>query len=158
ISLGGLALPFALGVALAPLVLAQPDLGRHPQSDGAPPTVGFTLFLGISLSITAMPVLARIMMELGITRTRLATITITAAAGEDAIGWILLASIAAVVRSEFELGRTLLMVLATTAFALAMIFLARPQARTGEIGITTLAVILSTLFLCAIATNLIGIF
>ena len=80
---------------------------------------GLTLFLGVALSITAIPVLGRIMMELAITRTRLGAITITAAAVDDAIGWILLASVAAVVRSNFDPLETLRMVGLTVGFALA---------------------------------------
>jgi len=56
----------------------------------------------VALAITAIPVLARIMMELNITRTQLGTITITAAAIDDTAGWILLATVAAVVRTGFE--------------------------------------------------------
>ena len=70
-----------------------------------PPLTGFALFLGVALAITAIPVLARIMIELNITRTRLGTITITAAAADDTVGWILLATVSAVVRHSFRQGR-----------------------------------------------------
>src|SRR5207237_805993 len=75
-----------------------------PQPDTAAPVPagGFALFLGVALSITAIPVLARIMMELHITRTRLGAITITAAAVDDAVGWPLRATVAAVVGTGLE--------------------------------------------------------
>src|SRR5207237_1719362 len=123
ISVTGIAVPFALGIALAPLLHAH--LEPHPEH-GPVPALGFALFLGVALSITAIPVLARIMMELSITRTRLGAITITAAAVDDALGWILLATVAAVVRTGFEPAATMIMVAETAGFVLAMILVVRP--------------------------------
>src|SRR5262249_24510469 len=99
-SVAGVALPFVLGLALAPLLWAH--IEHHPESDGPVSSVGFALFLGTALSITAIPILGRMMMELNITRTRLGAITISAAAVDDATGWILLAAVAAVVRAQFD--------------------------------------------------------
>lgn len=165
ISLAGIAVPFALGAALAPLV--HPHLEAHPVA-GAVSLPGLTLFLGVALSITAIPVLGRIMMELQITRTRVGSITITAAAVDDAVGWILLASVAAVVRSNFDPLETLRMAGLTVAFALVMFLAVRPvlvryfrtalRASGGELGATPFAVLLVALLLSALATNLIGIF
>lgn len=163
ISAAGVILPFALGLGLAwwmyPWVVAP---------DRAVPRLGFALFLGTALSITALPILGRMMMELNITRTRLGTITIAAAAVDDASGWILLASVAAIARAAFEPAQTLLMVVETVGFGLAMVFLARPLlirwARhalrwgDGEIGVNSLAILLALMCGCAIVTNLIGIF
>jgi Kef-type K+ transport system membrane component KefB len=160
ISISGVALPFALGIGLA--------LVMQPFVAGDISKLGFALFLGTALSITAIPILGRMMMELGITRTRLGALTISAAAVDDATGWILLAAVAAFARAEFNLGTTLLMVAETVGFALVMIFVAQPLLRSwarrtlqrgnGEIGLNTLAVLLAMIFACAMATNLIGIF
>ncbi len=165
ISLAGIAVPFALGAALAPAI--HPYLEPHPTA-GPISRTGLTLFLGVALSITAIPVLGRIMMELNITRTRLGAITMTAAAVDDAIGWILLASVAAVVKANFDPIETLRMTGLTIAFALFMVLAARPvlvryfqsslQANNGKLSATALAVLFVSLFLCAVATNLIGIF
>jgi len=165
ISVVGIALPFALGLGLAPLL--YPHLEAHPGTSRPVPLVGFMLFLGLALSITAIPVLARIMMELGITRARLGTITIAAAAVDDALGWILLAGIAAIVRSEFAevpLRLMLIMIGATAAFVAVMLWAIRPLVirwahRLREAGgLNCLALLLTVVLLCAIATNLIGIF
>jgi len=160
ISAAGVAVPFVLGLALAHVV--------WPQAAGGIEPVGFALFMGTAMAITAIPVLGRMMVELNITRTRLGAITIAAAAVDDATGWILLAAVAALVRAEFDPARTLLMIVETVAFALAMVWLARPLLRAwvrralrrggSEIGLNTLAILLAVLFGCAIATNLIGIF
>lgn len=167
ISLAGIAVPFALGAALAPLI--HPYLEPHPAGGGAPvPLLGLALFLGVALSITAIPVLGRIMMELNITRTGVGAITIAAAAVDDVCGWVLLASVAAVVRSNFDPLETLRMVGFTVGFALVMWFVVRPvlvrffaralRTNRGQLGATGLAVLLVSVLLAAIATNLIGIF
>jgi len=160
ISLAGVVLPFALGVGLAYLM--------HPALAADVPLLGFALFFGTALSITAIPVLGRIMLELGITRTRLGAITIAAAALDDAGGWILLATVAAIVRSAFDPSRTLLMVAETLGFALLMVIVVRPALRrwvayvlrsgNSELSINALVVLVVLLLGCAIATNLIGIF
>jgi Kef-type K+ transport system membrane component KefB len=67
---------------------------------------GFVLFMATALSITAISILGRIMMEFGITRTTLGVLTISAAAVDDAIGWMLLAAVSAAVRGSFSLLST----------------------------------------------------
>src|SRR5262249_50782813 len=91
VSLAGIVVPFGLGVVLGLWAYQHPLVAAEVKV----PRLAFVLFMGTALSITAIPVLGRIMLDLGITRSRLATITISAAALEDAIGWILLASVAA---------------------------------------------------------------
>ncbi len=108
------------------------------------------------------------MMELNVTRTRLGAITITAAAVDDACGWILLATIAAVVRSNFDPLETLRMAALTAGFVLFMVFAARPllvrhfaasmRRNGGRLSPNALAVLFVSLFACAVVTNLIGIF
>jgi Kef-type K+ transport system membrane component KefB len=170
ISIVGVVLPFGLGLSLA--LLIWPHIEAHPETGQPVPMLGFMLFLGLALSITAIPVLARIMLELGITRTRLGTITMSAAAVDDASGWILLASIATIVRTSshgyqgFPVGQTLLMVAETFGFFLAMVFVVRPLLLrwlgrgkgNDPLTVNRFAVLLTLVFACAIATNLIGIF
>jgi len=166
ISVAGVVLPFALGVALVPLLL--PRIEWHPESQGPVPPLGFALFLGTALSITAIPILGRMMMELNINRTRIGAITISAAAVDDATGWIMLATVAGIVRAQFDPTATLLMVAETVGFALVMIFVVKPvlqrwarhvlrQGR-GELGINSLAALMAMIFACAVVTSYIGIF
>jgi Kef-type K+ transport system membrane component KefB len=160
ISLAGIAVPFTLGLGLAYLI--------HERVAAQIPPLGFALFLGTALSITAIPVLGRIMMELGITRTRLGAITIAAAAVDDAVGWILLAAVAAVVRHSFNPAGTVLMAGETIAFGLFMVFAARPvlliwvrhsmRRGGGDLSVNAMVVLVVLVFGCAIVTNLIGIF
>jgi Kef-type K+ transport system membrane component KefB len=169
ISIAGIVFPFGLGVLLAvfihPLV-AQPAAGEAGAA--GIDKLGFALFVGTALSITAIPVLGKILSELGITRTRLGAVAIASAAVEDAIGWILLASVAAVVHGNFEFWSMLRMIGLTVLFAATMIFAARPllvrwmrwvmRRGGGQIGLNDLAILIVGILLCACATNLIGIF
>ncbi len=164
ISLLGIVIPFGMGWVLAHHL--------HSSLHLDVPLNGFALFMGTAMSITAIPVLARIMMELNIAPTRLGAITITAAAVNDAVGWILLASICAMVRSSFSLEKSLLMAAETLAFSLFVLFVLKPPlirlmrrmmepgapAERAKLGVNGLSAVFVLLFLCAIATNLIGIF
>ncbi|RLS56932.1 MAG: hypothetical protein DWH91_05575 [Planctomycetota bacterium] len=164
VSVTGVALPFALGWALAGAM--YPYVGQGIDK------AGFMLFMGTAMSITAIPILGRIMMEMGITRSKIGALTISAAAVDDALGWILLATVTALVTSRREGGsidwiQTLLMLVGTVVFALAMIYLVRPLMRrwisrimstSTELNVNHLAGLIAIIFVCAIITNLIGIF
>jgi Kef-type K+ transport system membrane component KefB len=160
ISLAGVAVPFVLGIAIGYVI--------HPHLHDGPTRLGFLLFMGTAMSITALPVLGRILMELKISRTRVGTIAITAAAVDDACGWILLAAVSALVQAKFRIVHSLGMIGLTAGFALTMILVVRPAMRwwigrtlrdgRRELGLNEMAVVLVVLFLCAVATNLIGIF
>lgn len=165
VAAAGIAVPFVLGAALAPLV--HPHLEPHPTA-GPVSLVGVAIFMGLTLSVTAIPVLGRIMIELNVTRTRLGAVTLAAAGISDAFGWVFLAAAAALVRSNFDPLETLRMAGLTFAFALLMWFAVRPvlvryfayslRANQGRLSATALAVLLVSVLLAAIATNLIGIF
>lgn len=165
ISLVGIALPFALGLGVAWILHSR--IEPHPTR-GPVPFWGFALFLGVAMSITAIPILGRIMMELNITRTRVGAVTISSAAVDDAAGWILLATVAGTVSVGFALVPTLTMIGLTVGYALAMGLIVRPLLRgwinsqlrrtEGQLGASALTVVLVLLMLSAIATNLIGIF
>ena len=165
ISLSGIVVPLVLGMGLA--VFAHPHL--EPSHFGTPvPRLGFILFMGVAISVTAIPVLGRVMMELNITRTRLGAVTISAAAIDDACGWILLATISGIVRAEFDPWVSLRMLAATLGFAAVMLVAVRPLMTAylrwamrrdgGDLSPTTLAVVLVVMFLAALATSKIGIF
>jgi Kef-type K+ transport system membrane component KefB len=164
ISLAGLLLPFGLGSLLA--LWMYPRLVDAANPSSGPPFLGFVLFLGTAMSITALPILGRLMMELNLTRTRVGAITITAAAMDDAAGWILLAAVTSVVRGNFEVWQTLKMLGQTLLFAGGMLLVARPLlvrwARTvvkdGELTLNGLAATLVLVLACGLVTNLIGIF
>lgn len=161
ISVTGIALPFALGFGLA--------LWMYPHFAAVvPQKLGFAMFMGTAMSITAIPILGRIMMEFNITRTRLGAITITAAAIDDAVGWILLAAVSAMVQASFSGWHTARMFGLTAAYALGLMVIARPlllrwtrrvaPTPESDISLNALAVILILIFMSSMVTSLIGIF
>ena len=164
ISLSGILFPFLLGWGLAHLI--YPYLDADPAK--LPPFLGFSLFMGTAMSITALPILGRMMMELNITQTRLGTITISAAAIDDVMGWTILAAVAAIVRGHFSVQSVAIMILTTLGFGLGILFLAGPYLRRWarscvnnekqEISSLSFALLLTLIFVCAIVTNAIGIF
>ncbi|HEY0503861.1 MAG TPA: cation:proton antiporter, partial [Lysobacter sp.] len=92
VSHAGIALPFLCGVLLALALFAE----HAPAGVGF---AGFALFMGVSLSITAFPVLLRILSDRGIAQTEMGRIAIACAALGDASAWCLLAVIVATVQA-----------------------------------------------------------
>lgn len=92
IAIASIVVPFALGIALA-----------VPLASLAPPDVSFSsfqLFLGVSLAITAFPVLARILSDRGLQKTKLGVMALTCAAITDALAWGLLAFVIGVMEAS----------------------------------------------------------
>jgi Kef-type K+ transport system membrane component KefB len=160
VALAGIALPFALGLAVGAAI--------HPVVASEVPRLHFTLFLATALSITAIPVLGRILMEFGITRTPIGALTLSAAAVDDALGWVLLAAVAATAVGSFHATDALGTIALTIAFAAGVVLVVRPlvarwAARAfapGARGLTLLpfSILLLGIFASAAITNRIGIF
>ena len=164
VSLAGVAVPFTLGLglawAMAPRLAA---LGATGQIDPR----SFALFLGVAMSITAIPILGRILIEMGLQHTPLGATVIAAAACDDAIGWTLLAAVSAIASGSFEPTLVLRMVAATAALAAFAILVLRPLLlprleravdATGRLPVGWLSVVLGCLFVAAWLTSRIGIF
>ena len=160
VAIAGIALPFAMGAGLAYLIHAHVASQYNLQ--------GFVLFMATALSITAIPILGRIMMEFDIARTPLGVLTISAAAVDDAIGWILLAGVSAAVQGSFSLWPVLQMLGLTTAFVAATFLVVRPlvihwagkvlQSSNGGLSLLTFSIALLLVLSSAIITNSIGVF
>lgn len=153
-SQAGILAPFLLG-SLAALWLYP----RFSSSDV--PFTAFALFLGVSMSITAFPVLARILTDRGISATPLGTLALTSAAVGDVTAWCLLAFVVSVVNAHAgpAIVTTLL-----TAIYIGAIFALRPLVARwvrghDERGLTqgVMAVSFALLLLSALATEAIGI-
>src|SRR5206468_2555466 len=161
ISLAGLLAPFALGFASAPWFHAQ-------LTDGTPPLTGFRLFFAVAMSITAIPILGRIFMELGLSHTRTAALTIGSAAIDDVTGWLLLGVVSLIVEGAFS-GTWIATRAAGLAVYLAFVFLvARPLTRRavaahlarhgGRLQPAAIGLILIGLFVSAAVTSNLGVF
>src|SRR5215470_5901350 len=160
ISSAGIVFPFTLGFLLGRFIHSALHL------DGS--WIHLSLFMAAAMSITAIPILGRILVELNINRTRIGSLTISAAAADDASGWIILAMVTALVRSTFDPLKMLLIVLETLAFVAFMVAIVRPllkkwtahhlRTNPGKLSVGGLAITLIIVFLAAAVTNLIGIF
>jgi len=111
VSHASIIIPFALGMGLAYFTYRSfaPEGVRF---------LSFGLFMGISMSITAFPVLARMVQERGIHKTHLGTLVITCAAVDDITAWSALAAVIAIVKAG-----SLISALPTVAMALAYVFI-----------------------------------
>lgn len=96
ISLSSIILPMTMGLALSVLLY---DRYAGPGSGGGIPALPFGLFLGSAMSITAFPVLARILVDRGMYRTALGSLVLACAAVDDILAWALLAVVLAVVKT-----------------------------------------------------------
>jgi Kef-type K+ transport system membrane component KefB len=120
----------------------------------------FALFIGISMSVTAFPVLARILTDRGMQKSELGTIALACAAVDDVTAWCLLAFITALARAD---PRRVLPTLAmTAAFIAAMFLVVRPVARWyvrrfKSAPQNVMAIVFVALLVAALATEFIGI-
>jgi Kef-type K+ transport system membrane component KefB len=107
----------------APFVLAGPlAFYLYPRlSDNSVSFAGFALFLGAAMSITAFPVLARILSDRDMLRGRLGTVAISCAAVDDVTGWCVLAYIMVLVRASQGAASVWLTAAGLLAFILAMV-------------------------------------
>lgn len=157
ISHASIVIPFALGVGLAYYIYYR----------FAPPGVeflSFSLFMGIAMSITAFPVLARIVQERGIHKTRLGTIVITCAAADDITAWCLLAAVIAIVKAGSFVS-SLYVIGMAAGYVLLMLLVVKPfLKRIGDLygsksklNKPVVAIFFLTLILSAYTTEIIGI-
>jgi Kef-type K+ transport system membrane component KefB len=155
VSHASIVLPFSLGAVLA--------LALYPRfSTSDVSFVVFALFSGVSMSVTAFPVLTRIIGDLGLQSTRLGAIAVACAAVDDVTAWCLLAFVVAVVRAEPE--RALLTAGLSLAYLGFMLIVVRPlllrfvrRCESRLLSQNAFAVICVGLLCSALATELIGI-
>ena len=157
ISHASIIFPFALGMGLAYFI----------YQSFAPEGVqflSFALFLGIAMSITAFPVLARIVQERGLHKTKLGTVVITCAAADDITAWCILAAVIAIVKAGSFISSLYIIGMAAL-YVLAMIKLVRPfLKRVGDLHNSVenlskpiVAIFFLTLIISAYSTEIIGI-
>jgi Kef-type K+ transport system membrane component KefB len=156
ISHAGIIVPFLLGSALA-LILYR----TYATSDV--PFGVFVLFMGISMSVTAFPVLARILFDRVIQQTRLGAIALSCAAVGDVVAWCLLAIVISVAKSDPRAGvQTILSAAVFVVFMLVVVRrliakLVRREADKPELSQSTLTILLIALLGSAFIAERIGI-
>jgi Kef-type K+ transport system membrane component KefB len=135
-----------------------------------------SLFIATAFSITALPILGRIMMEFKITRLPIGVIAISAAAINDVVGWLLLALVTALALAQFSAAAFALKVALVGLFFVTWWFVVRPlmkrvihasQARPvpvgekaglGKLTHNLLGILLAAIFVSAMTTYQLGIF
>jgi Kef-type K+ transport system membrane component KefB len=155
ISHTSIVVPFVLGAALA-LVLYP----RLSSSDV--PFTSFALFMGVAMSITAFPVLARILTDYRMARTETGVIALSCAATDDVTAWCLLAFVVGVARAE--VGQGLLVAAGTLVYIVFMFLVLRPlltrivtRWQDERLSRERASLVFVALLLSALATEAIGI-
>ncbi len=149
--------PFLLGTVLA--IYLYPKLSDDSVRFGP-----FALFMGAAMSVTAFPVLARILNERKLTQTKVGAMALTCAAVDDVTAWMMLAFVISVVKAT-GLGHLLKIMSLTLVYVGVMIWLIRPLLRRFEKRYSTreglsqnaVSIIFLLLLLSALASEQIGI-
>ena len=118
ISHASIIIPYCLGIGLAYFLFKE----FAPASISF---LSFALFIGITMSVTAFPVLARILQEKNLTKTKLGALAITCAAADDITAWCILAAVIAIVKAGSAMGVLVTITLALT-YIVVMMFAMRP--------------------------------
>jgi Kef-type K+ transport system membrane component KefB len=150
-------LPYLLGIGLAYFIYA----------DFAPSNISFTayaLFMGIAMSITALPVLARILKERNMLQSPVGNMAIICAAFDDVSAWFLLALVICIAKAG-DLSNAIITITLTLVYILAMIYLVKPLLQKAakrfcvndQISPVYVAIIFLTLIFSALLTEAIGV-
>jgi Kef-type K+ transport system membrane component KefB len=159
ITAASVSIPFALGFGIGHF--SAPYLAPHIDA------LTYSLFCGVALAITAVPILGRILREFDLTRREIGVVAISAAAANDVTGWVLLAGISAYASARFsttavglQVGGILLLV-GVAWFALRPLvdwLLAKIPVKDGHLPPNLMTVIVCLIFVMGICTYYLGIF
>ena len=159
IAAASVAVPFALGFAIGQM--SAPLLAPHIDS------LTYSLFFGVGLAITAVPILGRILREFDLTRSEIGVVAISAAAINDVIGWVMLAGISAYASAHFSAGSVGLQFGGIAVLLLVAWFVLRPLAHwllrkmpviNGQLPPNLMTVVICLVFVTGICTYKLGIF
>lgn len=159
IAVASIGVPFVLGLVIGQV--SAPILA--PAID---PRI-YSLFVGVGLAITAVPILGRILRQFDLNRTELGTVAISAAALNDVVGWIMLAGISALAATKFSGGQMALQVTGIVGFFAALWFVVRPLTdrllaalplKDGLLQPNLMAIVIALAFACGIVTYKFGVF
>lgn len=159
ISIASIAVPFGLGFAIG-------QVSHSVLAAGIDPLV-YSLFTGVAMAITAVPILGRILREYGLTRDEMGVVAISSAAVNDVVGWILLAGISAYAASQFSTGHMLVQLAGLAGLGLALWFVLRPAVDwlmkrfpivEGQVPPTLMAIVIALTFGLGIVTYKLNIF
>ncbi|MEI6064856.1 MAG: cation:proton antiporter [Pseudanabaena sp. ELA748] len=158
VSIAGIIAPFVLGAIAALGLYSGGELFNRNITPWAA-----ALYMGASMSITAFPMLARILHERGLMKTKLGTLVLAAGSLDDAVAWCLLALVLASIKSSINVA--IIAIGGTLAYVLFMWFAGRRilrifsywTRRDGEVTIHTLTFVFIIMMICAYYTDYIGV-
>jgi Kef-type K+ transport system membrane component KefB len=159
IAAASVSIPFALGFIIGQTTAPVLAPGMNPLI--------YSLFFGVGLAITAVPILGRILREFDLTRTEIGVVAISAAAFNDVIGWVLLAGISAYAAANLSPSGMGLQVGGIIALLVVSWFVLRPAVNwllarfpvhNGEVPTDVMTVVICLVFVLGICTFKLGIF
>lgn len=146
VSTGSIVVPLSLGAALG--------FWMYPRYGQGGDALGFVLFIGSAMAITALPVLVRIVKESGLGSSRIGGLVVACAAANDVVAWFLLAAVLAIWQANGPLG-VLWTISLTAVFTASMLLVVRPALKRVD-GVPTLVAV-GLALLSALVTELIGV-
>lgn len=157
ISHAGIVVPFFLGIVASYFIYEEYAAGNTAF-------LPFSLFIGISMSITAFPVLARIIQERKMTKTSIGTLTIASAANDDVTAWCLLAIVISIAQAGtftsalFSIGLTAIYIVGMFAIVRPLLNkIGKIYINTDRITKTSVSIIFLVMIISATITEIIGI-
>lgn len=158
IALSSFGFPLVLGIIAA--WYSRPYLAPNSEA------LGYVLFCGTALCITAVPVLGRIVMDLGVARLPVSGIAMMAAAITDILGWFLLAIVVAIVSAKFQLLVFLTQIALFLGYVVVCWFVVRPlllkiivvlDAQQHHVAVPVIGILFAAILLSGLATSLLGL-
>jgi Kef-type K+ transport system membrane component KefB len=159
ITLASVCVPFALGFGIGQF--SAPYLAPHTDA------LTYSLFFGVGLAITAVPILGRILREFALTRTEIGVVAISSAAANDVTGWVVLAGISSYASAQFSAGATAVQIAEILLLAAVAWFGLRPFVRwllgrmpvvDGHVAPNLMTIVVCLIFAMGICTYKFGIF
>ena len=151
--------PFILGILIGHI--SAPILA--PATD----PISYSLFVGVALAITAVPILGRILREFDLNRSEIGVVAISAAAANDVVGWIMLAGVSAYATARLSFDQMGLQIGGLVLLLIALWVVMRPLAnrlierfpiRNQELPPNLMGIVICVIFALAICTFELGIF
>jgi Kef-type K+ transport system membrane component KefB len=159
IAAASVGIPFALGFGIGQI--SAPYLAPHIEP------LTYSLFVGVGLAITAVPILGRILREFDLTRTEVGVVAISAAAANDVTGWVMLAGISAYAAGHFSAPAVGLQLGGLLLLGIVAWFVLRPLVTwlvatwpvwDGQLSPNLMTAIVCLIFVMGICTYYLGIF
>lgn len=157
ISIGGLLVPLGFGIGVG-FALGGPLMPAHTDS------VVFAMFMGVAMCVSAIPVIAKILMDMRMVHRNIGQLVLTAGMVDDAFGWIMLSIVSALATTGLRAGTVATAVASLFAVVLVAFVIGRPlaraafrlAARTQDSG-STVATATIMILLGAVATHALGL-